>query len=55
MTELENLHMWGTTRILDDDLTPLLQLRKLTDLRIRGRASYRPTLVEVMAQLGLAC
>ena len=54
MQALESLHMWGTTRILDDDLSPLLQLRRLTDLRIRGRSSYRPPLVEVMTELGLA-
>ena len=54
MPALESLHMWGTTRILDDDLSPLLQLLKLTDLRIRGRSSYRPPLAEVMAQLGPA-
>lgn len=54
MTELESLCMWGTTRILDNDLSPILQLRKLTDLRLRGRRSYRPPLAEVMTQLGLA-
>jgi hypothetical protein len=54
MTALESLHMWGTTRILDNDLSPLLHLRKLIDLRIRGRRSYRPPIAEVMTQLGIA-
>jgi internalin A len=54
MTNLEHLWAWESTRIADGDLSPLLGLQGLTDLRIMNRKHYRPTVTEVKTQLGLA-
>lgn len=40
---LEKLHIWGTTKILDDDLSPILDLPALEDVRIKERKSYTPS------------
>jgi hypothetical protein len=53
MKALKSLYAWGTTHILDNDMTPLLGLSALTDLRIRPRKSYNPTVAEVMAALSI--
>ena len=53
MKELKSLYAWGTTHILDNDMTPLLGLSALTDLRIRPRKSYNPTVADVMAALSI--
>lgn len=54
MTGLQGLYLWGTTKILDADLTPILGLSALTDFRMRPRNVYRPSVAEVMAHLGIA-
>jgi internalin A len=53
MTSLQRLWAYESTRIGDGDLTPLLGLGSLTDLRMKPRKHYRPTLDEVKSQLGL--
>jgi hypothetical protein len=53
MTELASLYACGTTRIADNDLSPLLGLTALADLRIRPRPSYRPSVAEVKAALSI--
>jgi internalin A len=53
MTDLASLYAWGTTRIVDDDLTPLLGLTTLTDLRIRPRPTYRPSVAQVEEALSI--
>jgi internalin A len=53
MTSLQRLWAYESTRISDGDLTPLLGLGSLTDLRLKPRKHYRPTLAEVEHQLGL--
>jgi len=53
MKELKSLYAWGTTHILDNDMSPLLGLSALTDLRIRPRKSYNPTVADVMAALSI--
>lgn len=49
---LRSLHAWGSTRIADGDLTVLLHLPKLRDLRMADRRHYRPQLREVQARRG---
>lgn len=53
LTRLQTLYLWGTTRILDADLSPVLGLSALTDLRMRPRKLYRPSVPEVMSRLGI--
>jgi hypothetical protein len=48
---LECLHAWGSTRIQDGDLSPLLRLSRLSEIRMRDRRDYRPTLAEIKEQL----
>lgn len=47
LRNLERLHAWGTTRILDNDLSPLTRLPKLKELRMRSRREYRPQVTEI--------
>jgi internalin A len=42
LTELRELYAWGTTRVLDGDLSPLFELPALYDVRMRDRRNYRP-------------
>lgn len=48
---LESVYAWGNTRIADADLSPLLGLPKLTDLRIKPRREYCPPLRDVSRQI----
>jgi hypothetical protein len=50
LDNLETLHAWGSTRVADGDLSPLARLPHLTEVRMRDRRSYRPS----VADLGLA-
>jgi hypothetical protein len=49
--ELRVLYLYGTTRVLDGDLTPLTRLPKLRELRMQGRREYRPSVREIQAHL----
>ena len=40
---LEVLWLYGTTKVLDDDLTPITALPRLRELRLMSRKSYRPS------------
>jgi hypothetical protein len=51
MSKLETVWAWGTTRIRDGDLSPLLALPRLRELRMRGRREYRPPIEEVESKL----
>ncbi len=51
---LECLYAWGRTRIEDADLSPLLRLSHLKEIRMRDRRQYRPSLAEIKEQLRLA-
>jgi hypothetical protein len=53
MTELSSFYAWGTTRIADNDLSPLLGLTALADLRIRPRSTYNPLVAEIKAALSI--
>lgn len=45
--QLEDLWMWGSTKVLDNDLSPLLDLPRLIDLRMQSRRSYRPSVADI--------
>jgi hypothetical protein len=49
--DLEALYAWGTTRIADADLTPLLGLPRLSEIRMRDRQEYRPRLSTLRANV----
>ena len=52
LSRLETLYAWGTTRIEDNDLSPLLQLPALKEIRMRSRRGYQPSLADVKGRLG---
>ena len=54
LTHLERLYLYGSTAIEDGDLTPLLGMACMRDLRLMGRRHYRPTVAAVRERLGLA-
>lgn len=53
LSQLEAFYAWGTTRPQDCDLTPLLSLKSMRDLRMKSRRCYKPSLDEVKRRLGL--
>ena len=52
LTNLTKLHAYGSTRVTDGDLTPLLNLTNLKRLKMQNRRFYNPSVAEVMKQLG---
>ena len=48
---LEMLWLFGTTRVVDDDLGPIARLPRLRDLRMKARRSYRPSVDLIQAQI----
>lgn len=50
---LHRLYLYGSTKVADGDLTPLLGLTRMRDLRMMNRRNYSPTTTEVKAALGL--
>ncbi|MGM9473478.1 hypothetical protein ACS5PJ_15925 [Pseudarthrobacter sp. YS3] len=40
---LKELYAYGTTRVMDGDLSPLTGLTELTDLRLQSRRDYKPS------------
>ena len=49
---VELLYMWGSTRILDGDLSPIADLQRLQEFRITPRRNYRPPAAEIKAAIG---
>ncbi|SDL61890.1 hypothetical protein SAMN04487916_111118 [Arthrobacter sp. ov407] len=47
LTRLEQLHLYGTTRVVDGDLHPIAQLPRLEELRMKSRQSYCPSVKEI--------
>jgi len=47
LCELEVLHAWGSTRIVDGNLSLLSKLPRLRELRMKSRIEYRPSVDEV--------
>ena len=52
LLDLEVVHAWGTTKVHDDDLSPLTALPNLRELRMRDRRSYRPTVRQIQTAIG---
>jgi hypothetical protein len=52
LQRLETLYAWGSTRVLDGDLSPLAHLPRLVDVRMRERREYRPHVSEIQTGLG---
>jgi hypothetical protein len=48
---LETFCAWGSTRVLDADLTPLTRLRRLKEVRMRNRRAYEPHVGDVVASV----
>lgn len=51
LLELEELYAWGSTRIVDGDLSPLAQLPNLREIRMRDRRGYRPRVADLVSAL----
>ena len=47
LLDLETLWMYGTTKVLDDDLAPITDLPRLRELRMQSRRTYRPSVKDV--------
>jgi hypothetical protein len=44
-------YAWGSTRILDGDLSPLARLPRLKQIRMRNRRGYRPAVGDLVASV----
>jgi internalin A len=51
LEQLEVLHAWGSTRIVDGDLSPLARLPRLGEIRMRDRRGYKPRVADLVAAL----
>jgi hypothetical protein len=49
LDSLESFYAWGSTRIVDADLTPLTKLPRLSEIRMRDRPEYEPQLSTIKA------
>jgi len=49
LSELETFFAWGSTRIVDGDLSPLGGLPRLKEIRMRNRRGYKPAVHELAA------
>jgi internalin A len=48
LQQLEVFYAWGSTRVLDNDLSPLSHLPNLREIRMRDRRNYRPRVAELV-------
>jgi hypothetical protein len=51
LAQLETFYAWGSTRILDGDLSPLARLPRLKEIRMRNRRGYKPPVGELAASV----
>lgn len=51
LTQLATLYAWGSTRILDGDLSPLTRLPRLKEVRMRNRRGYSPRVDQLAAHV----
>ena len=51
MEQLEKFYAWGSTRIVDGDLSPLARLPRLKEIRMQNRRGYKPPLADLVASL----
>lgn len=49
LSDLSILWLFGTTRVVDDDLSPLRELPRLRELRMRSRRSYHPSVEAIQS------
>jgi hypothetical protein len=49
LVQLEEFYAWGSTEIVDGDLSPLVELPRLGEIRMRDRRSYKPRVADVVA------
>ena len=49
LAQLETFYAWGSTRILDGDLSPLTRLPRLKEIRMRNRRGYKPPVGDLAA------
>lgn len=50
LTDLSDLWLFGTSKVMDDDLSPLCSLPQLRELRMQSRRSYRPSVEDIKAR-----
>jgi hypothetical protein len=51
LDQLEVLYAWGSTRIVDGDLSPLARLPRLKEIRMRDRRGYKPRVADLLSGL----
>lgn len=51
LRHLKELYAYGTTRVIDGDLSPLMGLMELTDVRMQNRRAYSPSLKSIKEQI----
>jgi len=49
LDRLVEFYAWGSTRIVDLDLSPLPRLPRLKEIRMRDRHGYKPSVVDLVA------
>jgi len=54
LERLEVLYAYGSTRVVDRDLSPLARLPRLREIRMKDRRDYRPNVAELQAALDRA-
>lgn len=52
LLNLQVVHAWGSTLVEDGDLSPLVGLPLLRELRMRDRRNYRPRVSEIQKSIG---
>jgi Leucine-rich repeat (LRR) protein len=51
LRHLKELYAYGTTRVVDGDLSPLTGLTELTNLRLKNRRDYHPAVKSIEEQI----
>ncbi len=51
LSKLEELYLYGSTVVVDGNLTPIAGLPRLQELRMQNRRHYRPSVREIQANL----
>lgn len=49
LAQLETLYAWGSTKVVDGDLSPLTRLPRLKEIRMRNRRGYKPPVGDIAA------
>lgn len=52
LDQIESLYLYGSTRVVDGDLTPIAELPRLHDFRMQGRRHYKPSVAEIQRAIG---